>query len=111
VIDDVRAHIRGEGLTYDPKKFGPSRGEPQRDRARSLRLTIPPGRRRPDDFYRRVAELFTWLTSSGRSTSPAADIAAANDVPVSTVHRWIKEARTRGVLAPGQRRLEQGGTQ
>lgn len=110
-IDKVRDHIRAKGDEYSPTKFGPVRVPlGPRERAPSLRLAIPQGRRRPDDFYQRVGELYTRLTSSGRSQRPAADIAKANAVPVSTVHRWIKEARNRGLLAPGQRRLDQGGT-
>jgi hypothetical protein len=57
--------------------------------------------KRPDDFYRRVAEIFS--TQSTQSRHPAVDIANANDVEVSTVHRWLKEARRRGLLAPSNR--------
>jgi hypothetical protein len=38
------------------------------------------------------------LTTSPR---PVADLATANEVPVSTAQRWVKEARRRGLLAPG----------
>jgi len=31
-----------------------------------------------------------------------ANLAEANGVPVSTVHRWVKEARRRGFLPPGR---------
>ena len=34
---------------------------------------------------------------------PAVELATANDVPVSTVHAWIKEARRRGLEPYGQR--------
>lgn len=34
-------------------------------------------------------------------TMPAPAIAAAENVPVRTVHRWIYEARKRGMLPPG----------
>jgi hypothetical protein len=69
---------------------------------RSLRLRIPPGTKRPDSFYRRVAELYSALSASG-THRPAQMIAEANDVPVTTVRRWIKEARARNVLAPADR--------
>lgn len=69
---------------------------------RSLRLRIPAGTKRPDSFYKKVAELYTALTASG-THKPAQVIAEANDVPVTTVRRWIKEARARKVLAPADR--------
>ena len=66
------------------------------------KLDIPAGPgRHPDDFYRRVAALYMYLAQHG--DRPAADIAEANGIAnVSTVHRWIKEARRRGFLNPGQ---------
>ena len=64
-------------------------------------LDIPTTVRKPDDFYREVAELYSRLAQSNRN--PATHIAKANDVPVTTVHRWVKEARRRGFLAPGRR--------
>jgi len=71
------------------------------DRAPSLRLRIPTTRIKGDEFYARVAELFSYRAVV--SSSPALDIAAANHVPVSTVHRWVKEARRRGLLVGGER--------
>lgn len=58
-------------------------------------------RKKADGFYRQVAELFTVL--SGQSKHPAVDIAEQNHVPVTTVHRWVKEARRRGYLQPTRR--------
>lgn len=53
-----------------------------------------------DDFYRAVADLYSQL---GRTTrGPAPIIAAANDVPPSTVRRWVKVARERGFLPKGR---------
>jgi hypothetical protein len=67
-----------------------------------LRIAVPKGgQKHPDDFYRRVAAAYSDL--AGRSRRPAAELAAKNDVPVTTVHRWIKEARRRGLLGPGRR--------
>ncbi len=66
-----------------------------------LRITVPPGRRRPDVFYERVARAYSWLAEQGNR--PAAVLAEVNEVPVSTVHRWVKEARRRGLLGPGRR--------
>jgi hypothetical protein len=73
-----------------------------RERAPRLKLHIPGEgvARKPDDFYRRVAQAYSWL--AGRTPRPAAELAERNDVPLSTVHRWIKEARRRGLLGPGR---------
>ena len=67
----------------------------------SLRLPERRGRRLPDSFYSRVAELHGRLTADG-SRRPAREIAEANGVPASTVHRWMKEAKARGLLATSQ---------
>jgi hypothetical protein len=74
----------------------------------STRLTIPEGRhRKPDAFYQQVAAAFAWLATT--SSSPATDLARENDVPVTTVHRWVKEARGRGFLPPAAGRGRRGG--
>lgn len=65
-------------------------------RPRDLAVTLSREYRKPDSFYAEFAELYLWLAAL--SGSPAHDIAAANDMPVSTVHRWIREAKSRGVL-------------
>lgn len=57
-------------------------------------------RRHSDDFYRHVAAAYLSLAQA--SSRPAAELAEANGVPVSTTHRWIKEARHRGFLPPGR---------
>lgn len=73
----------------------------ERRTRRGLKLRIPSGPRRPDDFYRQVAVAYA---TAARTTRGAAEaIAAANDVPVTTVHRWMKEARRRGVAGPARR--------
>jgi len=66
------------------------------------KVRVPAGRgKKPDGFYRNVAAAYAALGS--RSRRPAAGLAEANRVPMSTVHRWLKEARRRGFLAPGHR--------
>jgi hypothetical protein len=70
-------------------------------RRRSTRLMVPEGPRKPDSFYRRVAVTYSALAD--HSTRPAAELAEANGVPTTTVHRWVKEARKRGFLAPGHK--------
>lgn len=57
--------------------------------------------RRPDEFYLALAAEIASLASGG-SRRPAADIAEANGVPITTVHRWMKEARRRGLLKPAR---------
>lgn len=64
-------------------------------------LAVPPGRPKPDAFYRQVAEVFAHLTTT--TARPANVIAEANAVPVTQVHGWVKEARRRGLLAAGER--------
>lgn len=71
-----------------------------------LKLNVAPGKR-TDAFYHSVAVAYSGL--AGRSRRPAQELAAINDVPASTVHRWVKEARRRGLLGPG-RRLAAGST-
>ena len=58
------------------------------------------GRGRSDDFYAHVASAYRHLVS--RTHQPAVHLARANNVPKTTAHRWIKEARSRGMLPPGR---------
>ena len=77
---------------------------PTRRRPRSLVVDTgdeaASGRGRSDAFYAQVAALYRDLSLD--SSRPAALIAEANEVPVTTAHRWIKEARRRGHLPPGR---------
>lgn len=61
-----------------------------------LRVEVPDGYRKPDEFYRTVGDLFQRL--SAISSRAAQEIAEANDVKPTTVHRWIREAKARGLL-------------
>lgn len=65
------------------------------------KVRVPSGRSYPDEFYADVAAAYGFHAASG--SSAAAAIAAEADVPRSTVHRWLKEARARGLLAPSSR--------
>lgn len=58
------------------------------------------GRGRPDTFYADIAADYLDLARTSRR--PAAELAERHRVPVTTAHRWIKEARRRGHLAPGR---------
>jgi hypothetical protein len=65
----------------------------------AARLHTNPVRGYPDAFYAAVASAYRALATS--SPRPVADLADANGVPVTTAQRWVKEARRRGLLAPG----------
>jgi hypothetical protein len=58
------------------------------------------GRGRPDFFYLEIAQVY--LEYAQDSHRPAVDLAKVHSVPVTTAHRWIKEARRRGFLPPGR---------
>ena len=107
VADDVRARLidasDGEAdlMMYIHRRFAPiytAHGQSRRPRNK---LKIPKGPKRPDSFYQQVASAYSEVALL--SGHPAKELAAANGVPVTTVHRWIKEARRRGLLAPSRR--------
>lgn len=54
----------------------------------------------PDAFYAAVASAYRHLAQT--SHRPVSELAGANDVPVTTAQRWVKEARRRRLLSPGQ---------
>lgn len=65
----------------------------------NLVLDIPTTYQKPTHFYEQVARAFE--AASQVSPHPAVDIAKANgDLPTTTVHRWVREARRRKVMAP-----------
>lgn len=53
----------------------------------------------PDAFYDSIATAYRSLVAT--TSKPVSELADANDVPVTTAQRWVKEARRRGLLAPG----------
>ncbi len=89
------------GLTFDFDLDAMVARQPRSSRRPRMTLKVPEGHRKPDSFYEQVAYRYGWL--QGEGLRPAAELAEANGVPVTTVHRWIKEARRRGIMAPGQR--------
>jgi hypothetical protein len=101
--DTVEVPVRAlTSAGSDPIAFAPAAegvGPPRL----KLRASGGPGRR-ADEFYRTVADAYSWLAT--QSKRPAAELAEWNGVPVTTVHRWVKEARRRRFLGPGRR----GGT-
>ena len=70
-------------------------------RSPKLKLKVPSTYRKPDVFYRQVADVFAYLSTV--STKPAVELAAANNVEVTSIHGWVKEARRRGFLPAGER--------
>src|SRR5262249_2826873 len=64
------------------------------------KLARPDGRN-PEGFYAQVAQAY-WEYAT-RTRSPAVEIAREAEVPVTTAHRWVREARRRGFLPPGRR--------
>jgi hypothetical protein len=56
---------------------------------------------KPDEFYRRVGEIYA--KAALVSPRPAAELAEAWDVPLSSVHRWVRVARRRGHLPPTEK--------
>lgn len=94
----LHAQVEGSGVPQAPAPRD-RRDEPVR--APTARLRPPTGREHPDGFYADVARRYSALLRT--SDRPAADIAEASGIPVTTVHRWVKEARRRGFLPPGRR--------
>jgi len=62
-------------------------------------------RRREDNFYRAVGYAWASAIAEGHR-NPATIIATANEVTVTAVHRWVREARRRKVMAPSNRESE-----
>lgn len=87
-------------LEKSPPPKGGEAGTRQTWRRRRKPLTRPDGTD-PDGFSRRVAEAYNdaILTTS----KPAPLLAEEAGVPVTTVHRWIAEARRRGHLPPARK--------
>lgn len=62
-------------------------------------ITAPQGRI-TDAFLEDVAQAYRWHV--GAKNAPAPAIAESSGIPVRTVHRWIYEARKRGILPPAR---------
>jgi hypothetical protein len=75
--------------------------QPARVEAPPLTLKVPTTASYPDSFYLAVADAYSYLALI--SPRPSVELADRNRVPVTTTRRWVKEARRRGLLAPGQK--------
>lgn len=71
-----------------PAEFG------RRQKQRDLLIDVPVSRDRGDGFYRDVLDVYGIALEMGHR-APARAVAEANKVPVTTVHRWVKEAKRR----------------
>lgn len=69
------------------------------ERPERPRLTRPGGD--PEEFYPLVARAY--FEYAPKTRAPAKEIATEAGVPVTTVHRWIREARRRGFLPPARK--------
>ncbi len=96
--DPGRAVVRPPAAVRPPAVARRSGEQAQTGAAALARVGARRGR--PDSFYQAVAH--TYLDLAQASTRPAAELAEANGVPVTTAHRWIKEARRRRFLPPGR---------
>ncbi|MCW2888308.1 MAG: hypothetical protein JWL58_5170 [Streptosporangiaceae bacterium] len=103
VTDDVVVPIPDEVFSVEGRPWWTYEiPEPPKRRAPRLKIKIPEGpHRKPDSFYEQIAERFAYLAAV--SSRPAQDLAEANDVPVTTVHGWVREARRRGLLPASER--------
>ncbi len=75
-------------------------GEAGDARRAELREQAESRGRRPDEFYKQVAEEVARAAALTRS--PVAQVATDLDVAPSAVHRWLREARRRGIASPGR---------
>lgn len=87
-LDDLRGRARKQAHQAPPT---------QPDRPR---LTRPDGSA-PEEFYPRVAAAYSQYAP--RTRAPAKEMAAEAGVPITTAHRWIREARRRGFLTPARK--------
>jgi hypothetical protein len=103
---DVREAIEADmnlpgpdfGGTAEQFHYGRPVVEPRRTKA--PRLNVPARRPYPDEFFRKLADLYARLAREGER--PAKTIADANGIPMGTVYGWIREARRRGLLPPAR---------
>jgi hypothetical protein len=91
----ARAALRWFDPADDPK----TKQARLRDAAQTLRTLGGPGRRHPDEFYRRIGESYNGLVADGEP-HPVKAVARLHVGTISAASRWIKEARSRGYIPP-----------
>jgi hypothetical protein len=84
----------------DLAREAPAQLELQVHSADRPRLTRPTPDIEPDEFYKQVAAAYREYALQSRSPAKQIAAEAGSDVPVTTAHRWIREARRRGFLPP-----------
>lgn len=92
------AHLVDVGATMPSDMFVSDGGE-ESPKGKFPILKAPEGRL-TDEYLQDVAQAYRWLTDANQSPAPA--IADMAGVPVRTVHRWVYEARKRGILPPAR---------
>jgi hypothetical protein len=101
IVTNVPANSRPRPLIApDSGDDGWETTDPAQATERADRADLARTRGRPDVFYRQVADVYLDLAQD--SHRPASEIADTHGVPVSTAHRWVREARRRGFLPPGR---------
>lgn len=112
VVRAVQVEAEAGGLTVDAYRtvsvalietwLNQDDSQTHRTRVAQRRAVQPPkSRPYPDAFYESVAGVYRELLGDGLKPAPA--IAEMADVPVTTVHRWVKESRARGFLPAGRK--------
>lgn len=98
---NVRAEL-GLGLDQDPGRDLPTFFGMKRNirGASRYRLERPETRRLGDDFYKAVARAYADAVAAGMN--PRKTLADDSDTHADTVARWIREARRRRFLSPGE---------
>ncbi len=92
----------GEGRASVKVSIGDEVIQRRRGAGRLYRLTYPPPRGRiPDVYLARVVKAYHSAVEHG--LHPAPTIADDVGAKVNTVRSWIKKARARGLMPPGQR--------
>jgi hypothetical protein len=102
VADSLASQVADSGIA----PVGPRRRRPQRRNDYWLdkidaSLPVPGARPYGDEFYKQVADVY--LRVQAVDGHPNRVMADANGVPTTTVAEWVKQARARKYLAPGQK--------
>lgn len=92
------SQVRDSGVPAAPPARQPGVVEVLPPRMPDARLDVPSTRPFPESFYESFAALYSEL--SDLTHAPAPVIADANRVTLTQVHRWVRVARSKGLLAP-----------
>ena len=87
VEQDLRERL---GQSY---YFSTYRGE------QMARIKEQPRKRKDDAFYAELAADYVRQLAEGKTSRPVRELADRYDTPGETVHRWVSEARRRGLLS------------